>query len=395
MADIVASRSVPVRAAETGTTGHVLELDGLRGIAILVVCIFHFSFVMGSCQLPLAHSFQNIVWIGWCGVDLFFALSGFLITGILLDTRHSATYFRTFYVRRALRIFPLYFAFLAIMLGLVHHLLWRHRYPGITTWWYLVYLQNWKPNHTAGDLHVDHLWSLAIEEQFYMVWPLFLWLTPRKWIAPLTLLIGATAMVLRWYIAPGEFMYRGTLTRMDGLALGALVAIVVRTPSLRRALRRGFPFALAISAGSAFTAFAAEGNFRWDRPVQIYGATGLASLFALLVFWCVEFRPSSLRNKFLRSFAKYAYAIYVFHSPLNQILSEKLEPLWPKFSPLMDFGLRCLYIPVMIAVSWCLGWLSWQYVEGPMNRLKRSFPYLENLPLASDAQGARNTLNDG
>jgi peptidoglycan/LPS O-acetylase OafA/YrhL len=160
---------------------HLAELDGLGGIAILLVCIFHFGFVLGSSSSPFAHKLQNVLWLGWAGVDLFFALSGFLITGILLDSLDSTSYFRTFYIRRALRIFPLYSAFLAVTLGLMHHILWRHKYPGIVTWWYLTYLQNWKPNHTAGDLHVDHLWSLAVEEQFYMAWPLLIWITPRKY----------------------------------------------------------------------------------------------------------------------------------------------------------------------------------------------------------------------
>jgi peptidoglycan/LPS O-acetylase OafA/YrhL len=377
----------PFTAAETRTSspparatfsGHIVELDGLRGIAILLVCAFHFSFVMVTCPLPAAQSLQKVLWIGWCGVDLFFALSGFLITGILLDSAGSKHYFRTFYIRRALRIFPLYFAFLAIMLGLLHHVLWRHKYPGITTWWYLVYLQNWKPNHTAGDLHVDHLWSLAIEEQFYMVWPLIVWLFPRRWIAPLTLAIAAVAVFLRCAVMPRfgyDFMYRGTLTRMDGLALGAFIAVAVRTPGIAGLLRRLLPFGILVSAAVLASAFVVQGNFQWDRPMQVYGTSAMAVLFALLVFWCVDLRPRLMRSRLLQSFARYAYAIYVFHSPLNQIVSPQLERLWQIPAPAFGFVLRCFYIVAMTGLSWSLAWLSWRYFEGPINRLKRYIPY--------------------
>ena len=358
-------------------SGHVHELDGLRGIAILLVCIFHFSFVMSSSADPLARQIQNSLWIGWCGVDLFFALSGFLITGILLDTQDSPSYFRTFYIRRGLRIFPLYFAFLAVMLGLLHHIVWRHRFPGITTWWYLVYLQNWKPNHTAGDLHVDHLWSLAVEEQFYLVWPLLIWLS-RKYAALLTLLVAIAAVSLRVFFAGSfsyEGMYRGTLTRMDPLALGAFMAVGIRTPKIRAALRAILPYGIPAAAATAAGAFLVQGNFRWDRPVQVYGAFALAVLFSLLVFWCADLRPRVMRNAFLASFAQYAYAIYVFHSPLNQLLLPALEPFWRTLPSRFDLSLRIMYMVVMTGVSWCLASLSWRYFEGPINNLKTRFRY--------------------
>jgi peptidoglycan/LPS O-acetylase OafA/YrhL len=133
-----------------------------------------------------------------------------------------------------------------------------------------------------------------------------------------------------------EFMYRGTLTRMDGLALGAFIAIAVRTPRLRAILHRLLPFALLVALAIVVSAFAMQGNFQWNRPMQLYGATGLASFFCLLVFWCVDSRPASMRNGFLRSFARYAYAIYVFHSPLNQILIPWLDPVWRRFPPTLD-----------------------------------------------------------
>jgi peptidoglycan/LPS O-acetylase OafA/YrhL len=335
---------------------------------------------MDTSSLPLAHAVREVLWLGWSGVDLFFALSGFLITGILLDSRHSERYFGTFYVRRALRIFPLYFAFLAVMLGLLHHWLWRHRYPGISVWWYFVYLQNWKPNHTAGDLHVDHTWSLAIEEQFYFLWPLVVWRSSRRLLAALTLAFAVIAVLLRCFVAPRfgpEAAYRGSLTRMDGLALGAFMAVAVRTPRLASRVRAALPYGIAISSVALASAFYVQGSFRWDRPVQIWGVSSMAILFSLLVFWCADSKPAVMRCRLLGSFAAYAYGIYVLHSPVNQILLQSLDGFWRRFSPPAAFALQCCYVVSMTAVCWSMGWVSWRYFEGPVNRLKNHFPYTQ------------------
>src|SRR4051794_3114804 len=141
------------------------ELDGIRGIAILMVLVCHASSWMASDRWRMF--LQN----GRVGVDLFFVLSGFLITGILLDTRHDKNRTRNFYVRRGLRIWPLYFVFLAVALIAFRKMLPAQ--PNI--WVYVLFIQNFLYLREAGPF-LEPTWSLAVEEQFYMVWP---WLAFR------------------------------------------------------------------------------------------------------------------------------------------------------------------------------------------------------------------------
>ena len=157
------------RRAESA--GRLPQLDGIRGIAILLV-IFHNETVKYPF-LYLDRIFAN----GWMGVDLFFVLSGLLITGILLDTRQSAGYFKNFYARRCLRTWPLYYASLLLMFGIIPLLLpaqGKIVFERSSPWWaFPLYLQNFlipAPEKATGLLGVT--WSLAIEEQFYLVWPL-------------------------------------------------------------------------------------------------------------------------------------------------------------------------------------------------------------------------------
>jgi peptidoglycan/LPS O-acetylase OafA/YrhL len=153
--------------------GHLPELDGLRGLAILLVLFFHFA-----ADLPRNVIFLGPVYFGWSGVGLFFVLSGFLITRILLRTRRAEGYFRSFYVRRALRIFPLYSGVLAFctLLFVLFPVL-RPMFPGdrdrIFHW---LYLGNWTPLLAGEDQRrMGTFWSLAIEEQFYWIWPFIVW----------------------------------------------------------------------------------------------------------------------------------------------------------------------------------------------------------------------------
>src|SRR5688572_7114217 len=153
--------------------GHIPALDGLRGIAVLIVLGFHI--------------FPNHVKFGWAGVDLFFVLSGFLITGILLESKGTPNYYRNYLAKRTLRIFPLYYFFLIvffIVFPLVGYSdsIYNYDYLSSTQSWYWLYIQNWRiffDPHYPGEDIISHFWSLAIEEQFYIFWPLVIYLIPR------------------------------------------------------------------------------------------------------------------------------------------------------------------------------------------------------------------------
>ena len=215
-------------------TGRIPVLDGWRGFAILVVILHNGGFIAYELDGPsgLVVVLTNTVLAsGWVGVQLFFVLSGFLITGILVDTAGAPRFFRSFYLRRTLRIFPVYYAFLAVYF-LVVPLLPGGAPPGegqlADQLWYWTYLSNWLPllEHPSGPL--NHLWSLAVEEQFYLVWPLLVVVSGRRfpWVV-LFFVVAAPLSRLGMHRAglEPEYLYHFTNARADALAIGALVAL--------------------------------------------------------------------------------------------------------------------------------------------------------------------------
>src|SRR5580698_6867484 len=161
----------------------IRQLDSVRGLAVLLVLV-HNTDIYPSLHLGL------ITNAGWSGVDLFFVLSGFLITGILIDTKEAQNYFSSFYARRMLRIFPLYYAVLTLLVIVALHPTQIYYYLYLSNW--LILLKDgWQPN-VAG-----HFWSLAVEEQFYLIWPLCVWLLPKRYRLRFTLAGCVFALMLR------------------------------------------------------------------------------------------------------------------------------------------------------------------------------------------------------
>ncbi|WP_321473326.1 acyltransferase [uncultured Paludibaculum sp.] len=304
------------------------ELDGVRGLAILLVLAVHFGLTANPPE-PL----YSLLRLGWSGVDLFFVLSGFLITGILLDTASSPNYFRAFYMRRALRIFPLYYAYIAAFFFVVlplTHALNRPVPPGPAQGWYWFYLSNWRSALGPDYAFLSHLWSLSIEEQFYLVWPpLVLWLGRRRLPILCAALIMAAPLlrfVYRVHPYSPEFLYRLTPFRVDTLAWGALLAVIVRNePWLNRFLAWAGPLAAAAVAGLAGI-FAFCGTKNSQPVVAVAGYTLLAILYFLVVF--SGFRGwAPLRTPLLRTFGKYSYGVYVLHFPLVGYLYLAMDPV--------------------------------------------------------------------
>ena len=268
--------------------GHIPALDGLRGIAILLVMFYHFT-------QTYIYYFSGILYkcfdIGWCGVDLFFVLSGFLITGILFDAKNDPHYFRGFYMRRVLRIFPLYYGFLFVLFVLVplEHpfpsLIRQHITEQVWLWSYLTnFAYCFSPQYFIQKLHLAHFWSLAVEEQFYLIWPaVILFLQPKTAIRVSAICIGAALFlrfVLIWDHVNAVTIFNLTPCRMDSLATGALCALLIRvnvnTIKLLKAVRL-----ITVFSGVGLLCIAAtrDGSNSENPIMQSVGYSFLALLF--------------------------------------------------------------------------------------------------------------------
>ena len=376
--------------AVSTSSEHVPALDGVRGLAILGVLAFHARTVfVNTSELP-GSVFQGVSQ-GRLGVTLFFVLSGFLITGILLDTRESPGYFRRFYFRRVLRIFPLYFAYL-LLIFLMVRAVWvlaagDDPWKGINAWWYLGYLQNLPAAHAQGHLFLNHLWSLAIEEQFYLVWPAVVWLAPRKWLAGLCPLLAVTAFALRSVLMwDGETVYRFTLCRIDGLAMGSFMAIGYR--EFREPLERWAPrlFAACLPALAAIVVFSSSPT--WDGAIRTYGESVFVLAAACFVFLARSSPPVArlCSGTLLRECGKYSYAMYVVHVAPQWLMEQKLRPL----SGPIPLALKYLDFPIMAAVSFGLARISWRFMESPFLRLKDAAPFGTRAALRSVTTTSRS-----
>ena len=221
----------PARGAPT----HLPALDGVRGLAVLIVIIHNAGWIAGSSEQFIIKLFTAITAMGWTGVSLFFALSGLLITGILLDSRGHNGFFRSFYLRRTLRIFPLYYAFVAGIVFVAAPLAWSAEWAAdVRTgqWPYWLYVSNWTQPFKIDVHGMTHLWSLAVEEQFYLIWPLLAYALGRRGLAKLAVAMIVTAPIIRYGLRAGglpiDATYFFTFARWDALAAGALLAAMIR-----------------------------------------------------------------------------------------------------------------------------------------------------------------------
>ncbi|MFZ1006070.1 MAG: acyltransferase, partial [Candidatus Sulfotelmatobacter sp.] len=217
------------------------QLDGLRGIAVLSVVLFHYVLSIPFPSGGAGARFQDCFRLGVYGVDLFFVLSGFLIGGILLDSRASPRYFRTFYLRRFHRIFPLYYLWLALYVALGLSA-FSHLPPSIRAVWtgwrptavYALFLQNLVRKQLLGisAAWLGPLWSLAVEEQFYLLMPLAVRFLPKRRLAQFLVATIFLSPLMRAVVStwayPRAVRYVATPLRADALAMGVLLALALR-----------------------------------------------------------------------------------------------------------------------------------------------------------------------
>ncbi len=374
---------------DDSTTGkHVPALDGVRGLAILLVLLGHLFVRNPNPQVSWPLRFIALVFSsGWVGVDLFFVLSGFLITGILYDTRESAHFFRNFYARRMLRIFPLYYAviFTLMAVSLVQGYRW---FPGGTLL-YLSYLHTLSIGPvgytTAPWVNINHLWSLAIEEQFYFVWPLAVFaLRSRRRIALGAALLACASVAVRcWVYATGVILvhpyatYSWTPSRLDGLLVGAMLAMLVRSHWRADVLRWAPPVFLCGIVASLLLLMTARDM--WPLYHPLLGITGyplFALTFAGLVGWSLRSGSAASRvcgSGFLRLFGRYSYGLYVYHFILHRFLTDRVHDAVEAHTGSKLVALL-LSGAVTAGLSLAVAMLSFHYFESPILRFKRYFP---------------------
>lgn len=368
--------------APAGRAGHIPALDGLRGCAILGVLLLHLTSAMAAPAGAPARLVKQAFSVGWTGVDLFFVLSGFLITGILADARDTPRRLRTFYARRALRILPLYYAFILLLFA-VPPLLGAHAYA--TPWRqqlpYWLYVQNVWPLRGGALDFAGHLWSLAIEEQFYLVWPLLVFTLSRRAMLRVCVacVVGALAFRLACVFTVDDLrrVYFLTPARIDGLALGGAVALVMRGGGAAW-LRRVAPAVLALAA--AVLAVAPFRHSGFD-PGGVYmvavGYTALVFFFGAALVLALDGRASALprllSGRTLRFFGRYSYGLYVVHVPVIGLAG--LAGLSPDAFAGTPWELPALlgYVALMGGASILVALASWHLFEKRFLDLKSRF----------------------
>jgi peptidoglycan/LPS O-acetylase OafA/YrhL len=373
--------------------GHILQMDGLRGLAILLVLFYHFA-ARFSVRFREFHDSGDVVvqasrkllGAGWCGVDLFFVLSGFLITGILCDTKKSTNYFSSFYLRRLLRIFPLYYGFLFAALILLP-LVWKSSQGSAflqeNQAWYWAYLTNWLCAIKGGfnSIKAGYLWSLAVEEQFYLIWPFVVYFLSRRallFTCMALLLCSVTArFVLTAFGVSGGALYVMTCTHLDPLLIGALLALAFRTSKWTTKHLRLYRLVALLSVAGLALLFLVEGEFKfWQTSIATVGILLLSLLFGYALSAALVSRQPSMLYKALttaplRSFGQYSYAIYVFHPPIGDALASYFNPAWYKgVSNSLMVPFLC-FTASAIFVSWTAGFISWHVYEKHFLKLKK------------------------
>lgn len=370
-------------------------LDGVRGIAILAVLIDHSS-MWQTPIAPVDRFVQSFTGSGWAGVDLFFVLSGFLITGILLDAKGGSHYFRNFYARRVLRIFPLYYVCIALVLiassipAIAAHFPEQAAEIHRVQPWYWTYTTNWLiafRGWAAAPMRSTHLWSLAVEEQFYLIWPALVLLVDRRTLTRICIGLIIACPLLRiglLFIAhvPPRALVVLTPTRIDTLAFGALLAIAARSDGglarWRRPLKYGaIVCAVALLSTLPFRVRLANEDF----DMATIGFTMIAIVASALVAFGATVPAGTtghrmLANPVLRAFGRYSYALYVFHFPVVGLLHARgLAPDAHGAVLGSHLPAQLVFSVLAIGVSFLIAFASWHLLEHPLLMLKAYFPY--------------------
>lgn len=381
--------------AVTAKSAYYIPLDGLRAIAVILVFFQHYG--------------AGRVWLfgwGWAGVDVFFVLSGFLITGILYDSQHKPHRYRDFYIRRTLRIFPLYYAVWAMLLILTPIALWQWNwrwalwpaYLGNYARFFFLHVpgnpyrfdritfgprvQNWfgGPMH----LYIGHFWSLCVEEQFYLVWPLVVYqVRRRETLLKICMAVILLMPVLRWLLSTTlpasllhmELLYRSLPTRLDALLIGGAIALSLRgsQQTLLRRMRRpllgvsALLFLVLYVVSTKVLLLPLEGSA--SSWIAITGFTLIDLFAAALILESIH--PGSFLGRILsvrplQALGTISYGFYVYHDLFHDFYAYVAMRYFRQYA-----------YPVTMAIAFSstlvIATLSYRLLERPLLKLKDRF----------------------
>jgi peptidoglycan/LPS O-acetylase OafA/YrhL len=391
-----------------GDSSRIRELDGMRGAAIAMVVIFHYFQITLEARPGSALAYlQAGARLSWTGVDLFLVLSGFLIGGILLDSRASTNYYSVFYKRRFFRIVPIYVVTLLLTAVLLSLRLGPDSGPfkWLTTegapWYaYLTFTQNFWMAHAAsfGCNGLAMTWSLAVEEQFYLTVPLYIRTLSRRWLVRVLLIGIGGAPVLRTLLLhfgsdSSVGIYTMMLCRSDALLLGVLAAVMLRDERWKERIRNAsLAFYICIPVfllGLGFLTLRA-----WNLTTSMMKTVGYTwvALFYVTVLLFVLTRPDSRLTKFFQMkwlcwLGTLAYGIYLFHTGVQYLLFGLIWGRGAKVSSIPTF----LVTMAAVAMTLLLAMLSWRYFEQPLIRFGRqsTFEFGAARPLEAPPSGVR------
>ncbi len=410
--DAPPEESEPSESAKAALVGadarSIPTLDGMRGIAVLLVLVFHFAWtfpgddpaVATTLAEKLAVRVHALLWSGWTGVDLFFVLSGYLITRGLVapSKRPTGKRLKMFWMRRVLRIFPLYYAFIIVGTIVAFVVAGGSAWiPGPSYW---IYMQNYALAFDDEVLRwTAHFWSLAIEEQFYFIWPIVAVMVSRRRLLPTLLVLVPAIVALRGILifkgasipafahffhdqeGIAKFVYRATFTRADGLLLGAFVAVTQREVShpVSVAWRRlRFPILVSTALALAGLYVLANGLNDYDRRIMAIGYVTLAVFFASSISLCADAAISERMRRFLSwkplvACGKVSYGMYIFHWVLVILLVPRLVPMQKGMDVTTQMALVTGVIVGGIAIVYVLAEISFRFFETPFLKLKGRF----------------------
>lgn len=344
---------------------HFKELDGVRGMAALLVMAFHFF--QSGLGNGLPAFITKIAVFGQTGVTLFFVLSGFLITRILFQSKQADNYFASFYMRRFLRIFPLYYLVLILFYFVIPSFDGTEQVPFPLQWPYWFYCQNLALTFKWPQNGPMHFWSLAVEEHFYLLWPLLVYYLSIKQIRIATYVIVAISFIVRVIlIANGYGVFFFTLTTVDALALGSLLAVKENTIGAAKREYHKYIFFISFFLTIIVWFFVGAKGWLWVQTIKL---PLVAFVYYGFLGWVIAEDGNIVTRKILcgKPFlytGKISYGLYVYHPFIFHYLAKYFKT-----------GNIALNILLSFSLSYMLASISYYLFERPILSFKKYFEY--------------------